>query len=246
MDKVVDFPDYDCVNLSATTDENIKSIPVLIYPVINRFDLLKKSLEAIDHPIDEILIINNSQDDNNTLGLKEMFSHLNIRILNLPSNLGCSGSWNLGIKLYPHATYWMFGSADTCASPGTFKEFAAHSKNDRAVFINGVQFSLFSIGDEIVSKVGLFDEYIYPAYFEDEDYTNRFYLNGFKIHLLKNAFADTGGVSQTIKSNENFQYINDHVTHEANRDYFNSKKETGDYTPKGWELQRRRNQEWFK
>jgi GT2 family glycosyltransferase len=242
----MDFPDYECVSLGACLDNDVKSIPVLIYPVINRFDLLEKSLQSIDHPIDEILIINNSADDNNTLGLKEKFPHLNLRILNLPSNLGCSGSWNLGIKLYPHAKYWMFGSADTSANPGTFREFAGHSKKDRAVFISGVQFSLFSIGEDIVDKTGLFDEYIYPAYFEDEDYTDRFYIDGFKIHILENASADTGGVSQTIKSNEKFQSLNDNTTHEANRIYFNNKKQTGDYTPKGWDLQRRRRNEWLK
>jgi GT2 family glycosyltransferase len=242
----MDFPDYDCVNLSASVEESVGSIPVLIYPVINRFDLLEKSLEEIDHPIDEILIINNSRDDSNTLGLKEKFPHLNLRILNLPSNLGCAGSWNLGIKLYPHAKYWMFGSADTYAEKGTFREFAAHSGGDRAIFIKDVQFSLFSIGEDIVAKTGLFDEYIYPAYFEDEDYTERFYLDGFKIHLLENGAANTGGVSQTIKSDAKFQRINDSVSHEANREYFNSKKQAGDFTPKGWDLERRRRNEWFR
>ena len=242
----MDFPDYDCVILEPSSDENVSSIPVLIYPVLNRFDLLKKSLQSIDHPIDEILIINNSSDNDNTIGLQEEFSHLNIRVLDLPSNLGCSGSWNLGIKLYPHAPYWMFGSADTSANPGTFKEFAAQSGKDRAVFIEGVQFSLFSIGEDIVAKTGLFDEYIYPAYYEDEDYTNRFYLDGFKIHLLSNSSADTGGVSQTIKSDPSFQKINDNISHEANRNYFEQKKNNNNYAPIGWDLDRRRMNEWLK
>jgi GT2 family glycosyltransferase len=242
----MDFLDYDCVTLEASSEENVGAIPVLIYPVINRFDLLRKSLAAIDHPIDEILIINNSKDDINTFGLVEEFPHLNLRILDLPSNLGCSGSWNLGIKLYPHAPYWIFGSADTSPNPGTLREFAAQSKSDRAVFIQGVQFSLFSIGEDIVAKTGLFDEYIYPAYYEDEDYTDRFYLDGFKIHLLSSVSADTGGVSQTIKSDNTFQWINDNISHIANREYFDNKKTTGDYTPKGWDIKRRRQNEWIR
>jgi GT2 family glycosyltransferase len=241
----MNFPDYDCVILEPSSEENVSSIPVLIYPVLNRFDLLKKSLKAIDHPIDEILIINNSKNDSNTKNLQKKFSHLNLKILNLPSNLGCSGSWNLGIKLYPHASYWMFGSADTSANPGTFKEFAAQSKSDRAVFIEGVQFSLFSIGEDIVGKTGLFDEYIYPAYYEDQDYTDRFYLDGFKIHLLSNASADTGGVSQTINSDETF-FRNNNNTYVQNHYYYMSKKDSGDYTPKGWDIGIRRQNEWFK
>ena len=49
------------------------SIPVMIIPVLNRFDLLRKSLASIDHPIDEILIMNNSGVDSETDGIKEQF-----------------------------------------------------------------------------------------------------------------------------------------------------------------------------
>lgn len=36
------------------------SIPVIVIPVLNRFDLLQKTLDSIDVPVDEVLIINNS------------------------------------------------------------------------------------------------------------------------------------------------------------------------------------------
>jgi len=238
----VDFPNYDCVNLDSTTDKNIKSIPVLIYPVINKFDLLEKSLEAIDHPIDEILIINNSQNDNNTVGLKEKFPNLNIRILNLPSNLGCAASWNLGIKLYPHVKYWMFGSNDTVTKPGTLREFAAQSKSDRAVFTKTQQYNIFSLGEDIIKETGLFDEFFYPVYWEDEDYTDRFYDEGFKIHIINaDAFALEGG-SQSYKNNKLFMTRNS-ITDNLNREYFYEKK--NNHINRGWNLDRRRKNEWF-
>lgn len=38
----------------------MKSIPVAIVPVLNRFDLLTQLLESIDYLIDNLLIIDNS------------------------------------------------------------------------------------------------------------------------------------------------------------------------------------------
>ena len=53
----------------------MSSIPVLIIPVLNRYDLLDEALQSIDYPIDNILIINN--------GLEKYdpdFSNLNLKI----------------------------------------------------------------------------------------------------------------------------------------------------------------------
>jgi GT2 family glycosyltransferase len=240
----MNFSDYECVNLEPFVQENLQSIPVMIYPVLNRFDLLEKSLKSIDYPIDEILIINNSGNENETAHLQNKFLNLNLKILNLPSNIGISGSWNLGIKLYPHAKYWLFGSADTFPTPGTLKEFAIHSQSDRAVFAKDVQYNLFSIGENIVAEVGLFDEYIYPAYYEDEDYTDRFYIKGFKIHILPNGNIEKTEISQSIKSNENFLKRNDY-TYVQNHHYYWGKRSSGDYACKGWDLTRRRDHEWL-
>ena len=106
-------------------------IPVLIIPVLNRYDLLDKSLESIDYPIGDILIINN--------GLEEYVpkrKDLTIRVLDMPSNQGISGSWNLGIKSYPHAPWWLISSADTSFLPGSLEQFAKFSSAGRCVKSN--------------------------------------------------------------------------------------------------------------
>lgn len=220
------------------------SIPVLIYPVLNRFDLLKKSILSIDHEIDEILILNNSSIDKNTFGLAEDFPNLNIRVLNLPSNQGIGGSWNLGIKFYPHVKYWLISSADTSFMPGTLAKFEELSGPNNFVK-SSAAWSCFSIGEDIVSRVGLFDEYIYPAYFEDNDYEDRMNIAG-GINILNAELpVDDSGGSQTIKSNENYMNRN-HETFVANQNYYQEKKNSGDYTPKGWDLTRRRQNEWIR
>ena len=215
------------------------SIPVLIIPVLNRYDLLDIVIESIDYPIDEILIINNNGKESYVPKRED----LNIRVLNLPSNMGVGGSWNLGFKLYPHAKYWLIGSADTSFNPGSLAKFVEYSSPSNFIKSNA-HYSSFSIGEDIVDKVGLFDEYIYPAYFEDNDYEDRMILAGFKDNIIYPGIeVDDHGGSQTIKSDEKLMQRN-HQTFVKNQHYYHGKQHTGDYTPRGWELKRRRENDW--
>lgn len=216
------------------------SIPVIIIPVLNRYDLLDITLGSIDFEIDEILIINNGIEK-----FINKFPHLNIRDLSLPSNLGISGSWNLGIKLYPHAPYWVIGSADTSFREGSLKVLEKFSGPDYFIKSNA-HYSCFSVGENIIKKIGLFDEYIYPAYYEDNDFDDRMVLAGFGNNILCPGIQmDDNGGSQTIKSDEHFAMRNN-FTFQANGDYYRQKQSTGDYTVKGWDIQRRRENEWMK
>jgi len=215
-------------------------IPVLIIPVLNRYDLLDKGIEAIDYPINEILIINNGLEN-----WEPKREDLNIKILNMPSNQGISGSWNLGIKCYPHVPWWLISSADTSFKPGALEMMDKFSGPNWFIKSNA-HYSAFSLGENIVEKVGLFDEYIYPAYYEDNDYDDRMVASGFAESILCPGIQvnDHGG-SQTIKSDLSLKQRND-FTFGKNRDYYNNKKNTGDYTVKGWDLTRRRENEWLK
>jgi len=217
-------------------------IPVLIIPILNRYDLLDEALSSIDYPIGDILIINNGKE---SYVPKEQ--GLNIRVLNLPSNLGVSGSWNLGIKLFPHVPYWLFSSADIKFDAGSLAKFAEFSSGGRFVKSNA-SYSCFSLGEEIVQKIGLFDEYIYPAYYEDNDYDDRMVLAGLVEQMIApgihiHQLGDRP--SQTINSDENLRNKNNY-TFGKNGEYYRNKKATGDYTVKGWDLKRRRENEWLR
>ena len=216
-------------------------IPVLIIPILNRYDLLDQNLSLIDHEIGEILIINNGKEE-----YVPKRDDLNIRVLNLPSNLGMSGSWNLGIKLYPHKEYWMFSSADTHWIPGSIAELEKMSGKDKLVMTTEA-WSCFTIGEDIVREVGLFDEFYYPIYFEDNDYYERVMRSS-----VKHGYVDSGitlntphGASQTINSDTNLKNRN-HETFVVNQSYFESKQKSDDWTPRGWNIDRRRSQEWLR
>lgn len=216
-------------------------IPVLIIPVLNRHDLLTLALDNIDYPIDNLLIINNGLIDNYEYSGNNFIN--NIKILNLPSNLGVAASWNLGIKLYPHAPYWAISSADTIIPSGWIEKISEMSGKD--FFVYGWGHNFFTIGEDIVRRVGLFDEYIYPAYFEDNDYDDRINLAGLNDRRKYSGLElDTSKGSQTIHSDKKLMDRNG-STFVKNQEYYFSKKNSGDYTCRGWDIDRRRQNEWL-
>jgi GT2 family glycosyltransferase len=101
------------------------SIPVLIVPILNRYDLLESMLDSINYPIDNILIIDNGGEFRTE---KE-----NVKVLNMPANLGLSASWNLAIKCYPHSRYWLFASADTRWGDNALEEIDKLSGPDKLI-----------------------------------------------------------------------------------------------------------------
>jgi len=216
-------------------------IPVLIIPVLNRYDLLDQNLKTIDYPIGEILIINNGKEN-----YVPPVSDLNIRVLNLPSNLGMSGSWNLGIKLYPHEKYWMFSSADTHWIPGSLEKLHDISGPGQLVMTTEA-WSAFTIGENFPRVVGMFDEYFYPIYFEDNDYYERVMISSLKDGYISSGISVNAphGASQTINSDENLKNRN-YETFEVNKAYFEKKKTENFSNTKGWDIDRRRFNEWLR
>ena len=215
-------------------------IPVLAIPVLNRYDLLDQNLETIDFSIGEILIINNGKEP-----YKTKRKDLNVRVLNLPSNLGMSGSWNLTIKLYPHKPYWVFSSADTHWIPGALEKIYNASNKDKLVMTNE-GWSCFSIGEDMIREVGLFDEFFYPIYFEDNDYYERVMRSNLKNGYIFGTIEVNAphGASQTINSDEKLKTRNNE-TFVVNEVYFQQKK-FEDFKINGvWNIDRRRAQEWL-
>ena len=217
-------------------------IPILSVPVLNRYDLLDASLDAVDFPVGEILIINNGSEI-----YQPKRKDLNVRVLNLPSNLGISASWNLAIKLYPHESFWVFASADTVWRPGGLKKLFNTSGKSRLVTTHR-GFCVFSLGEDLVRGVGLFDEYFYPYLFEDSDYAERVRIykknNNAEMMDVDDVFDKTIGDGTTVSSDYKIKekYVE---TSKKNKNYFDLKvsqnfKKTGERN-----MDVRRSQEWL-
>lgn len=219
-------------------------IPVVIIPILNRFDLLQETLNSIDFPVGEVLVINNSGKP-----APSLICAWPLRVLDLPSNLGVAASWNLGIKLYPHADYWLIGSADTSFHPGTLESWIDKFDADHICHIYG--YGAFALGSNIVEQVGLFDECYYPIYFEDWDYRDRIIESGLESQVIgeptpreRPTTVNDGGGSATILSNSNFQEKNKE-TQIANAQRYHHKQMSGDWSVVGWSLSHRRAAEWL-
>jgi GT2 family glycosyltransferase len=214
-------------------------IPVLAIPVLNRFDLLEQVLDSINYPIENILIIDNSGSYKT--------NRQNVHVINMPSNIGVAASWNLAIKSFPHASYWLIGSNDTKFIDESLKNFYNQSSSDKLI-LSLQLWNTFSIGAEIVKKIGLFDENYYPAYHEDTDYMERMRLNGIKENLIySNIPMESFGASTTMHSNLKY-FEKNKITGENNRKYYMNKiyGEENNYNCYNWDLQRRIDNDWDK
>jgi len=209
----------------------------LIVPVLNRFDLLKRMVESID--VDAtVYVINNS-------GERQDFEHDNPLVkmhwLDVPSNLGVASSWNLGIKMLPFESRWFISSNDCYFQPGDL-ELLQTAKTDALTLCNKFpHYQTFAIGEEVVKTIGLFDEGLHPAYFEDTDYQRRIDHAGLRVDLLSLQLGHDN--SSTINSDANYLKRNE-KSFASNRDYFLDKDKSGRFDEGGWSLIRRRENSW--
>ena len=210
---------------------------ILIVPVLNRFDLLKRMVESIDVEA-TVYVINNSAE-------KQDFEYDNpfvdMHWVNLPSNLGVASSWNLGIKMLPFESRWFISSADCWFRPGDLNLLQTAKTDALTLCTKFPYYQTFAVGEEIVKSIGLFDESLHPIYFEDNDYELRLGKAGLRVdHLpLQLGHDNSSTINSDVKLSERNQ-----VTFANNRKYFESKVDAGRFDEGRWDLQIRRVNSW--
>ena len=207
----------------------------LIVPVLNRYDLLQKMLDSVDVPVDHLLVIDNGSGAD--LFFSDKFA--NVTVLAMPANQGVAGSWNLGIKSFPYAHRWFIVSNDVVFEPGALEQLAQARRDEITLTGDAPHWQAFALGDEAVSDIGLFDESLFPAYFEDNDYMRRAEFVGVNIRRLE--LKLTHANSSTIKAG----YMDKNAkTFASNDRYYQSKIANNDYTSGSWSLDIRRENGW--
>jgi len=208
----------------------------LIVPVLNRFDLLKRMVESIDVQA-TVYVINNS-------GEKQDFEYDNPLVemhwLDMPSNLGCSTSWNLGIKMLPFESKWIITSADAYFLPGACQMFADAADDEITLCNSFPHWQTWSVGQKVIEKIGLFDEGIHPAYFEDTEYEWRARQSGVKITYLPIPIGHDN--SSTI--GEPKYSARNGISFANNQIYFNNKTAQNKLDQGVWSLLTRRTNSW--
>jgi len=210
----------------------------MIVPVLNRYDLLQRLLDSIDFPIRDLLIVDNG-DGVDQLHFPDYV--LNSHILPLPSNLGVAGSWNLGIKLFPHDDMWIFASNDAWFRPGALQRLQNARRDEITLSDVFPHWQVFSVGDVAHTALGLFDEGIYPAFFEDNDMARRAEHHDVPIRMIDMGVEHDN--SSTIHSDAKLGLANAR-TFVRNRDYYFDKIARDDFGEGGWSLSTRRVNRW--
>lgn len=210
----------------------------LIVPVLNRYDLLNRMLDTINYPVGHLLIV----DNGGQLGKPDCLWADKVTVLNMPSNLGVAGSWNLGIMSLPHEPYWAFASNDAFFFSGTMARMSETGPDDMLMSTEAPFWQVFTLGENVVRNVGLFGWGFMPAYFEDNDYSRRAERWGF----VKRNVLDVGhNNSSTLHSDPAFQQHNV-TTFSANQALYRSRSEKKVMGAGEWELDRRRALEWVR
>jgi hypothetical protein len=222
----------------------MNKIPVIGVPVVSNPFWIHRMIMSIDYPVENLIIINNNgkgeidQELDNLTKITHKFID-KIKVVHMPANIGCAGAWNLIIKCYMLAPYWIIVNDDVAFGPGLLKEMVDIVEQDPVVGMihpNSGDFDvgawdLFLIRDIIVQEFGLFDENTYPAYCEDADYIMRMYHRPIKkvvglqnsyLHGLadKSQYYEHG--SQTEKSIPGLKAILD-KSNELNIEYLTKK-----------------------
>lgn len=213
-------------------------IPALIVPVLNRPDLLDRLLASIDYSVGDLLII----DNGDVVRHRPEVEHAErVHLIKSPSNLGVPGSWNLGIKMLPFAPYWLVVNSDACFPAGALEQLHVAARSDALVLSAAAPpWSCYIIGDAVVAAVGLFDEGIHPAYFEDNDYERRCTFHGVPIVYsgIRVGHDNSSTIGETRYAQANSR------TFQANRAYYEAKMRRGDMSEGGWSLTTRRDLSW--
>ena len=216
-------------------------IPVMVVPTLTRHDLLVQMLASIDYPVGFLLIVNNHPSANfeGTHAIPNCVAEY--RVLNMPANLGVAGSWNIGVKCSPFAPWWMIVSDDIEFQPGALEKFAAERSPDGLTISDEWPFyQLMGLSENVVAEVGLFDECLFPANFEDDDYQRRCEAAGVEVRQV--GVAHTHVKQGTVHAPE-WTACNAR-TYEANERYHAWKVEREDMTAGEWSLRIRRANDW--
>jgi GT2 family glycosyltransferase len=201
-------------------------------PTYNSFDRCVEAIHAVMRGtvIPDKLII---ADDSGTGAALEVLVpvlkeyHEQGRIVSLlvhERRCGVAASWNQLMQT-TDCEYTIIANDDAIVHVHTIEAFitAAREQPDQVFFAgdgySGNTFSLFLLTRTGYDKIGVFDETFFPAYFEDNDYSRRITLAGYKHVIVDKATYGHVG-SSTLHRYSDAEREKHHQQFRANRDYY--------------------------
>lgn len=213
-------------------------LPVLIVPVLARHDLLTRMIKSINYPVKDLLIIDNDRNSSFEIPWNQWVNK--VTYLKMPNNFGVAGSWNLGIKCFPNADFWLISNFDVEWAGDSLQMFYEKSSPDKLLLSGGSpEWCAFTVGWQVINQVGLFDESFHPAYFEDNDFERRCKKAGINIEPSFIPLAHDN--SSTIQAGYSLQ---NNATYDSNEKYNSQKIKDANFTEGKWDIKRRRQNSW--
>lgn len=203
-------------------------IPLLGVLVLNRGDLLLRMIDSIDYPVNNLAIVQNGCEPDVEAAIKQIASTkgmINTVYVERPfRNMGVCPAWNSIIKSFPEMPFWLIANNDTVFLPGDLEKYHNTwlANKDHLIVDASKSFSCFITSPYIVSKIGLFDENIWPIYSEDVEYFIRMKKVGIERIPIPSDIGYSNDGSWTIKSSTKYK-INNNQTQENNRIYVEQK-----------------------
>jgi GT2 family glycosyltransferase len=171
---IIDVSDQKDI-ISESNDNWYKKRFAIGIPTVNRFDLLKPSLESYlqDFPNVKVFIV-----DNGKQGIAEHYKDNElVTVFEPENNLGVAGSWNLLCKeIFKLHGYALLLNDDIYLGYGTEVVEKAIYWDNLGLTQSSKNFSVVLLSNALYTELGAFDEQFYPAYFEDSDYLYRLKL----------------------------------------------------------------------
>ena len=187
-------------------------------PTINRWDLLYETLKKYekDFPNTYIMIVDNGNQFEKGINAERVIKNSGY-IFGSNKNLGVAASWN-------HMLNYAFTNQFENVLVLNDDIYLGKTESEIIEFIDNNRFSLatttktwcaFILPRETFEKIGPFDENIFPAYFEDNDYAYRLKLEEIPHScyefLNPQIFINSGSIAKDSSLNANF---------EKNKNYF--------------------------
>lgn len=213
-------------------------IPVLGFATLTKFDLADRLLASIDYPVEHLVIVNNSGKRTWTPKKPDSVQHL--WHIEVPFGMGLVGAWNLIVKATPYAPFWVLVNDDAWFAPGALAKIADEVDTDALNFLTVTpEWSAVVFGEGMIDKVGLYDERLYPLYFDDNDLHRRVIAGGVPIRVIDAVVHHDN--SATLKSGFEGRNV---VSYANNMRLFEQKAADDDNSQGHWSLATRRANRW--
>lgn len=198
-------------------------------------------LRTVDVDVETLIVV----DNGGTVSRHEL-TQINRKYLRrtylwkMPRNLGVPTSWNLGIKATPFSPWWLVANFDVLFPSGSLRRLVDAASPDRLVLSGGEPaWCTFAIGEAVVERVGLFDEGIHPAYWEDIDYQRRAQALG--VEIVKSGVPVVHANSSSLAAGFHDRNA---VSFGANAERAQARAAAGDMSSGEWSLRARRALSW--